>query len=104
MIRLHVGTVDESHDDVVHAGCDLNGDFRETRHDFRASLRPLAVVKRLIPLPSIMITSVLTFSRVEPYIPTKRSSMVMRYSPSAGKLCLNLMPPRVPRGSGKSGS
>ena len=28
--------------------------------------------------------------------------MLMRYSPSAGKLCLNRMPPRVPGGSGSS--
>ena len=29
--------------------------------------------------------------------------MVMRYSPSAGKLCLKPMPPRVPKGRGTSG-
>ena len=29
--------------------------------------------------------------------------MVMRYSPSVGKLCLKPMPPRVPRGRGTSG-
>ena len=34
------------------------------------------------------------------YGPTARSLIVMRYSPSAGKLCLNLMPSRVPGGSG----
>ena len=64
-----MGTVDESHDDVVHAGFHLDGNLRETLHDLSASLGPLAheapspPVRRSIwrntILPSIMITSVL---------------------------------------------
>ena len=59
--------------------------------DFRNSL-----------LPSIRITSVLSFSTVLVYNPSDRSSMLMRYSPSAGKLYLNRTPPRVPGGKGSS--
>ena len=40
---LHMGTVDESHDDVVHAGLHLDRNLRETLHDLSASLGPLAV-------------------------------------------------------------
>ena len=66
--RLHMGTVDESHDDVVHTGFGLDRNLRETLHDLSASLGPLAVkrqssgppiVWRNTILPSSMITRVL---------------------------------------------
>ncbi len=53
-------------------------------------------------LPSIMITSVLSFSTVLVYKPSARSRILMRYSPSAGKSCLKRTPPRVPGGNGSS--
>src|SRR6185295_6998850 len=40
---LHMGTVDERHDDVVNAGLRLNRNFRKTLHDLNASLGPLGV-------------------------------------------------------------
>ena len=53
--------------------------------------------------PSSMMTTVFSLTRELLYGPRLRSLRVMRYSPSAGKLCLNLMPPRVPGGGGSSG-
>src|SRR6185295_16756571 len=35
---LHMGTVDERHDDVVHTGFRLDRNLRETLHDLSASL------------------------------------------------------------------
>ena len=61
------------------------------------------MVLRNTILPSIMPTSVLSFSNGPVYRPAPSSVIVMRYSPSAGKLCLNRMPPRVPKGNGWSG-
>src|SRR5213078_1259029 len=40
---LHVGAIDESHDDVVHTGFRLDRNLRETLHDLSASLGPLAM-------------------------------------------------------------
>src|SRR5207248_7950833 len=45
---LHVGTVDESHDDVVNAGLHLNRNLRETLHNLRASLGPLAMKRPVL--------------------------------------------------------
>ena len=38
MRRLHMRTVDESHDDIVSAGFNLNGDLREAIHDFSPAI------------------------------------------------------------------
>ncbi len=38
-VRLHMGTVDECHDDVTHSGFDLHGNLRKTRHDLRTRVR-----------------------------------------------------------------
>src|SRR3989442_701027 len=40
---LHMGTVDESHDDVVHTGFRLDRNLRETLHDLSASLGTLGM-------------------------------------------------------------
>src|SRR5262249_48592685 len=46
--RLHMGTVNESHDDVVHTGFHLNGNLREPLHDLSASLGPLAMKRPVL--------------------------------------------------------
>ena len=44
------------------------------------------------------MTSVCSLSSERAYRPTSRSVIVMRYSPSAKKLCVKRTPPRVPSG------
>src|SRR5262249_14645831 len=46
--RLHMGTVDESHDDVVHTGFRLDRHLRETLHDLSASFGTFGVKRPVV--------------------------------------------------------
>ena len=88
----------------------LHGNLREALHDLGASGAGLAIGESLIRRPADRLAKhdraidhdderalILECSGVRAH---PRSLILMRYSPSAGKLCLNRMPPRVPGGSG----
>src|SRR5262249_37305540 len=48
LVRLHVRTIDESHNHIAHAGFDLYGDFREAKHDLVAAGGSFAIHESLI--------------------------------------------------------
>ena len=48
LVGLHVGTIDEGHNHIAHAGFNPHGNFRKARHDLLAACGSLSIRKSLV--------------------------------------------------------